>query len=91
MMRAHGGVHAYDVEKGEYTNVARDEREIKESSSSEPESWRDTAIAFAFCFIGLQASYLTWGVMQVFISNIYSSNPYLSVHISCEVNELRKW
>lgn len=59
MMRKGG-----DIEAGLATdNVSLQEAQVAKSSTS----WREQGIALGCCFVGLQASYLTWGVMQELI------------------------
>jgi solute carrier family 35 (adenosine 3'-phospho 5'-phosphosulfate transporter), member B2 len=41
--------------------------EAKDKETTGDDNWRDTVFTFIFCFVGLQASYLTWGVLQELI------------------------
>jgi len=41
--------------------------ESKEQENPPEPTWRETVLTFAFCFVGLQVSYITWGVMQELI------------------------
>lgn len=41
-------------------------KEDQETKNSEP-LWKQTVLEFLFCFVGLQCSYITWGLMQELI------------------------
>ncbi|CAB0002506.1 unnamed protein product, partial [Nesidiocoris tenuis] len=51
-------IHACLVGKGELPDV----NEVNSDNSSR--TLRQDALLLSFCFIGLQGSYLTWGILQ---------------------------